>query len=216
MKKIILLIITIFVIGCEDKKPEPTIPTPEPTPQPTSNPSGKKMIAPRWEVIKGKNEYTQYAIKHLEESGQYLLNGELQDLNTFCTKCENIDRLEFMVYLLSLMAEHESYFRPSLEYKESFKNSKGDYVISTGLFQISLESSQQKRYSCGFTKQSDLYSPEMNIRCAIRILNALSKEDKRIKGNIGGWKGGSRYWSVLRYTRAKAYNDIMKKMKEAF
>jgi len=228
MKKLIPLLILTMISGCWSKKPTPTptssVPVetkPEPKPEPTTEPTRvdpdkSKFATPRWETIKNKDNYTTMAHEELLAHGQYLLQGKLADVKEFCTKC-TASRLDMMTYLLSTMAEKESYFRPELEYKESFKDTKGRNVISTGLFQLSLESSQQKRYSCGFEKQSDLYSERGNIRCAIKILNALSKENGRLHGRVNGaWQGGSRYWSVLRTTRADAYNFIIGKMKETF
>ena len=231
MKNLSLVAITLTLLsGCWEKK-APT-PLPAPTPQPTTRPvpvnpvepskpiendNIEEYAKPRWETIKGKSSWTAMAHEELKAHGDFLLKGEVLDINTFCKATCKASRLDMITYLLSLMVEKESYFREKLEYKENFKDAKGRNVISTGLFQLSIESSQQKRYSCGFTKQSDLYDARGNIRCAIKILNSLSKENGRIKGFIAGkWQGGSRYWSVLRTTRPDAYNFIMNKMRETY
>jgi len=101
--------------------------------------------------------------------------------------------------LIAVMAYYEnSSFNPKKEYLEDFG------PTSTGLLQISLSSSQQSRYSCGLTKQSDLHDPLKNLSCGIKILQALVAEngviaDGRDSSNA---KGGARYWSVLREKRS--------------
>lgn len=214
MKSLLLSLLLLFAVSCstvdQNQAPEPT----QPTVTTPADDAIEVTIKPRWETLKGITSYTALAHKYLKSDGKYLLTGELKDLRGMCGDCVNMDRIQVMTYLLSLMVEKESYFRPALEYKESFNDSRGRRVVSTGLFQISIESSNGSRYKCGINSQSELKDPAINMRCSIRILNALAKENKRIQGRVGGrWQGGSRYWSVLRSSRASAYNHIMAKMK---
>ena len=202
MRKIVLLLCLGFVFGCNDTSEPRTVTT--------------ETVKPRWETVKAHPEWTSYARESLWKHGQYLLTGELKDIKDFSVKSE-VNREEFILFLLSLMVEKESYFKPSTEYKEKFKDRNGRNVISTGLFQISLESSNGSRYRCGMKSQADLKDPRKNIECSIKILNALVREDSRIAGKVSGsWKGGARYWSVLRDTRSDAYDFIKAKMRENF
>lgn len=124
------------------------------------------------------------------------------DVATFCPNYSFLPeeaRVQFWVGLLSAVARPESNFRPETTFKEDFKDSKGQFVISRGLLQISIESANQKKYSCGIKKAEDLHNPETNLRCGVLILEAWVKTDNVIAtyGN-GPSRGGGRYWSTLR------------------
>lgn len=215
MRKILLLLCASSIVSCSHTV-SPIKDIVNPT-KDTASPTVviAKTIKPRWETVKAHPEWTGYARESLWEHGQYLLTGELKDIGDFSTK-KVTDREEFMIFLLSLMVEKESYFDPSSEYKENFKDRHGRYVISTGLFQISLESSNGSRYKCGMKSQADLKDPRKNIECSVKILNALVKENARLAGRVSRrWKGGARYWSVLRKGHSP-YNFIVKEMKKKF
>lgn len=124
------------------------------------------------------------------------------DVSGFCPKYETLPRLDkarFWVALISAISRPESNYKTMQQYKESFLDSKGDPVISRGLLQISMESANQSRYSCGIANEKDLHDPFVNIQCGVKILNYWVKKDGAIAtyGN-GSPKGGGRYWSVLR------------------
>lgn len=106
--------------------------------------------------------------------------------------------------LVRAMIEHESGFDPKLEYKENFKNSKGEFVISTGLLQLSYESAA----GYGFKVTTEqLKDPATNIKIGVAILAKWILKDGVIAG--GASKGASRYWSVLREPKiAKVKNSI--------
>lgn len=115
-----------------------------------------------------------------------------------------VNTRESWVKVLTEMAYWESKFKPDARYQENFRNSKGEYVISSGLFQVSTESI--RGYGLKFT-QEELFEPKKNIQCAIAIMTKLVKQDSVITGKKGGrWQGAGRYWSVLRgerdYTRS--------------
>lgn len=124
------------------------------------------------------------------------------DIDKFCpaykTKGE-ADRTIFWTGLISIIARPESNFKPETVYTESFADSKGRKVVSRGLLQISIESANQKRYSCAIAKSEDLHDPKTNITCGVKILDAWVKEDSAI-ATYSGQKpiGGGRYWSTLR------------------
>lgn len=106
------------------------------------------------------------------------------------------------VHLFAAMAKHESKFDPKLTFKEDFTNSRGERVISTGLFQVSYESSRGYGFSGITTEQ--LKDPYKNIEVAVKIMKTLVARHGVVAGNYGGWKGGSAYWSVLRSGKAQA------------
>ncbi len=95
--------------------------------------------------------------------------------------------------LMSAMAQRESGFDPNQTYTETFKDRNGDFVISTGLFQVSQESSRGYGFP-GITTQ-DLKDPYKNIDVTVAIMEKLIS-----KGNCiacGREKGASEYWAVL-------------------
>jgi hypothetical protein len=104
---------------------------------------------------------------------------------------------ENCVHLMAAMAKYESSFNPSATYKENFKNSRGEYVISTGLFQVSYESSRGYGFAGITTEQ--LKDPYKNIDVAIAIMDKWATADGTIDGNgKSPYKGASKYWSCLR------------------
>lgn len=149
---------------------------------------------------------------------------EIKDAETYCFNFKTLskDKKEnFFVSLISIMSKYESDFDPSTVYRECNKNkcvygtciktkygycmegSKLDegIAISRGLLQMSIESA--KAYGCPITSPKELHDPKINIDCAARILGRWIGKDKRISGiGPGEWKGGARYWSVLRSTNS--------------
>jgi len=140
--------------------------------------------------------WAEHAERQVVELGLNQLT--LSDAKDFCP---NGLTTRNWVHLFAAMIKYESNFNPKSEYKESFG------PISTGLFQVSLSSSQQARYSCGFKVQSDIHDPLRNITCGAKIIKALSLEDGRLAGKVSGkWKGAARYFSVLRVdTKSKKW-----------
>lgn len=113
-----------------------------------------------------------------------------------------VNKAENWVHLLAAMCYFESGFKPEKTYRESFKNSKGEIVISTGLFQLSYESVRGYGFKTATTES--LKNPFENITIAVKILeNWVVKH-----GTIAGtgekpYKGGAMYWAVLRMPKLK-------------
>jgi len=98
--------------------------------------------------------------------------------------------------LLVEMAKWESNWKPTTTYTEAFTDAKGRRVVSTGLFQISVES--MGGIGCKVT-QAEMLTPERNIQCAVKAFAHYVRKDSRIAGlGPGQWRGGARYWAVLR------------------
>jgi hypothetical protein len=107
------------------------------------------------------------------------------------------------LHLFAAMAKHESNFKPSLEFKENFKNSRGEWVISTGLFQLSYESA--RGYGFRNITTEDLKDPYKNIDVAVAIMRKWVSTDGVVSAKSGlSWRGGARFWSVLRTGKAQA------------
>lgn len=127
----------------------------------------------------------------------------IADAKDYCPKYSSLSKAqktEFWARLMVAMAKKESGFDSSQTYKEKFKNSKGEYVISTGLFQISYESSSSSSYKCGKQTTEGLKNPKTNIECSVKILARWAKADQYAGKTIAKdtFRGGARYWSVLR------------------
>ena len=161
---------------------------------------GVEILSARWERHHNDaKEWTAFAFEKIETTGKDLLSTTPEDFLDFCPVANIGDEgmKNFYVYLLSSVAELESNFVPTRHYRESFKDSHGEYVISRGLLQLSFESGNG--YGCRFHSATDLHDPEQNLSCGIRILNQWVHRDRRIAGRVDKkWRGGARYWSVLR------------------
>lgn len=139
-----------------------------------------------------------------------------QDIRNFCPQYESFSsekREFFWTELMAVMAKKESSHNPDLKYTESFSDGNGNRVISRGLFQLSIESANQRAYSCGFSSAAQIHDPVKNITCSSNILNHWIQKDNRIGGadSSGKWVGGGRYWSVLR--KGSSFDFIKSKTK---
>ena len=153
-----------------------------------------------WRIVNKDCSWTNAAEKAASESS---LSKQIpSDVTKFCPNYQNLgmeQRNKFWVGLVSAMARPESNYKPSATYTEDFPDSSGKKVISRGLLQISIESANQKRYSCGIKKSEDLHDASINLSCGIKILEAWVVNDKVIASyKKGQSRGGGRYWSVLR------------------
>ena len=163
--------------------------------------STSTVFSARWEKKHPDGrDWTLSTYREISKVAAGLVTATPYDYKDFCPEYKSLspeNKKNFWVYLLSSMAELESNFNPSLSYRESFRDGSGNYVMSRGLLQISIESGNA--YGCAFKSQSDLNDPYRNLSCGLRILNKWVVNDKRIAGSVSGsWRGGSRYWSVLR------------------
>jgi hypothetical protein len=161
-----------------------TLPPPSKTPQPEP--------AKLW-------LYQDATYAALDKYGQALLKANPKDGPEFCSTWSTVNKRDFYNALLAHMATRESGRDPSQTYKESFKNGKGETVISTGLLQVSYE-------SCGSygtkTTTEGLKDPITNLECGVRILSRWIPSDSYIaKDKLGA----GRYWSVMRPGSSKEY-----------
>ena len=186
--RVFLLVLGVVLIMAFSSK----APTPLPTPSITPSPNFTKTIWPR-------AEWAATALKAVEASR---LNGfNPRDGKAFCPNGMNLAN---WVNLLGAMVKHESGFDPNQDYRENFKDSDGTFVVSRGLFQISMNSSNN--YGCGFKKASEVYDPAKNIQCSVRIFEKWVLQDGVIASSGSPWRGAARYWAVLRakVTKTKA------------
>jgi len=208
----------------EDDSAQEVLPTPTPsatvTPTPTPTPIPEtvlKEVTPLWEakVSQGK-DWTSYVNQQLDVLGKDLLDVIPADRTMFCPKYSNLSyaqRKQYWTFLISSMVRFESDFNTNSKYTESFNDSNGNKVVSRGLLQISIESGNA--YGCGLKTAQDLHDPHQNLSCGIRILNRWVARDGRIAGKVSGsWRGGARYWAVLREGDKTSYQSIVKWSKD--
>lgn len=188
MRYLVVLIALLFV-SCE-----------------TSVPDKKGSFQPIWNELAFGERYTGYVKDALREHGDYLLEGEIKDLKKFCI-FDDKSREDYFVFLISVMAKFESNFDTYTAFEESFSDQQGNPVISRGLLQISIESS--RNYKCNFNTEKDLHTAKLNLECGVRILNYWAKRDSYLHHRtwVGNYRGGARYWAVLREGRP-AYQKL--------
>lgn len=125
--------------------------------------------------------------------------------------CKKVEFKICLAQAISKMAEYESGFKPETKYVESFKDAKGANVVSRGLFQLSIESSNQSAYKCGIKVADELHDADTNIKCMVNIAHYWLNKDKVF---FGGEKLGlGRYHSVAR-VGSKSNAKILKYLEQ--
>jgi hypothetical protein len=109
----------------------------------------------------------------------------------------------FWARLISKMSQYESSFNPLAQYKENFKDANGEFVISRGLLQMSIES--VRGYGFKLLDETQLHDPILSLNVAVYVMEKLVEKHGRLHGHelVGGkkkWKGLAAYWSVMRET----------------
>lgn len=217
MKWSVLFLLVLSLVGCKQTEGlfsaiEQELPTsldgdrnpPLPTPAPPSNgtePAKDEVLSGHWENYSTDGRYwSKFVSDQIKENFEDLTDTVPADIDNYCSNYPQLDRkqrINFWMHLLSTMAYFESGHDPSTSYQESFNDGSGNPVISRGLLQLSYESSLG--YGCPISIGEDLHDPSINLHCALRILTRWVVYDGVISRNeVGGWKGGARYWSVLR------------------
>ncbi len=200
----------------EPPKPsQPSQPAPPVTPPPTGGTDythNLKNVIPLWEnhTSQGK-AWTEFVNRELDLNGQNLLDVIPADRNLFCANYSNLSeqqRKAYWVFLISSMVRFESNFNPSASYTEGFDDAQGNAVVSRGLLQLSIESGNS--YGCQFKSAQEVHDPLKNLSCGVKILNRWLGRDGRIAGKVDSkWRGGARYWSVLREGDKTSYKSIL-------
>lgn len=184
----------------EDENSEDELPPLEPIEQ--LNSEGRRPAA--WDGrTPDAAKFTEITERAIDELGPQLLESVPRDIETFCPNYARLgaeERKGVWLMMVSAIAKFESNFRPSVSYRENFVNSKGELIVSRGLLQLSSESANG--FGCRIRQESDLHDPEKNLTCGVRILTRTITRDGIVTEKTAEhWKGGARYWSVLRKQR---------------
>ncbi|MCK5608315.1 hypothetical protein KAR91_40915 [Candidatus Pacearchaeota archaeon] len=200
MKKLLILTL-LLCISCNDKKPE-TKPVVKPTPMNTSY------------KFKWKHEYNDYfLINAIKTYGAALLTKKPSDwkdyIDVYPTTQDGL--ITFWGNIMVEMALWESNWDSSISsLEEDYFKRTGIKIFSRGLFQMSIESARAyKKCKPLLASVADLHVDSKNIKCAVIILNHLFDKDgvitKKVRGGFLNtktyWRGGARYWAVLRGTK---------------
>lgn len=135
---------------------------------------------------------------------------DIKDAPDYCPKYKSLtvgQRRAFWATMLIAISKRESNYKPETVFQENFKDAKDQWVISTGLFQISQESASSSRYGCGKMTTAGLKKPEVNIPCSTKIIATWVKADGFAgTSTSSGQKGCARYFSTCRNSSsARAY-----------
>ena len=185
------------------------VPLPRPRPKQPQLRSPEHPIAV-WDKRKQAQRWTKFVLTALDKEGKDLLANTPRDVREWCAGYSKLDmrgKKAFWVALVSTMAAHESSFKPNAYHQEKFNDSSGSPVVSRGLLQLSVESSRAVGCS-NIEVYQDLYDPETNLTCGVRMLNRYIGKDSRIfgrnvtvQGKVVKWAGASRYWGIYRLQR---------------
>jgi hypothetical protein len=128
------------------------------------------------------------------------------DLKSWCNKDLTDEQLiMFYANLFVQIAKYESNWNPKTSYREGFKDNNGNFVVSSGLFQISKESANQSRYGCKIKSQDELFDPLINISCFLKIASYWIQKDGVLASDSS--QGVGRYFSTMRPS-SKVYGKI--------
>jgi hypothetical protein len=138
-------------------------------------------------------------LKQDEQWMNGFLDQGAEGLYDFCPHYTMLDEHERAMVWMSLLdgvSFSESGYAPQLTFKENFVDSKGDKVVSTGLFQLSVESAKGHKETCSAATNEKLKDAAFNFACAVRVMsNQVQRTQALIFAN-----GKSYYWSVLSKT----------------
>jgi hypothetical protein len=199
--KLLLLLSLLFSTSCKD------IGGGEQTkPEPPSKPIKYKYA---WENV----GYDKMLDEAIQAHGSVLLSTQPKDWKDYIDEWpDNTDDLiKFWGNILVKMAYYESGWDTKKKYQENFDDRFGNRIWSRGLLQLSIESG--RGYNCIIPNEQALHDPKTNLDCGVIILTRWVSRDKVIsdKTSLGKWRGGARYWAVLRgntqYTK-KALSEI--------
>ncbi|NCN95588.1 MAG: lytic transglycosylase domain-containing protein [Bdellovibrionales bacterium] len=193
----------------------PGEPLPEPPhSEPATTPGDANFIWPRFDWNNQNEDFLDwnfYAYEAIRDLGAPLTSKNPNDILEFCPSYNSLDdsgRKMFWISLIAAMARFESGFNPETRYTEAFRDALGQFIISRGLLQLSIESA--RGYGCELRAAEDLHDPQINLECTVRILTRWVDRDGVITGKVGvSWRGGARYWSVLR--KASTLSSIRSK-----
>ena len=182
---------------------------------PTSPPSYIGFI---WdEQTDNAEEWAGYVYVALEYVGQDLIKGPVPtDIADFCPNyraLNDVGRNMFWISLVAAMTKYLSDFDPD---KTQVSSGPLGTIMKRGLMQIDHE--RALSHSCATPDKDDLYDPERNLNCAVKIINDLVARDGAIRkipdNSSTPWGGAAEAWTILR--QGSELEEIQRITSEAF
>jgi hypothetical protein len=164
------------------------------------------VVTARWDDKHDGRNWTELTWASLQDHGNDLIDTMPADILSYCPgylKADRNRRAAFWVGLISALAKWESDYKPGTSFTEpNIVDQAGRRVVSRGLLQISMESANS--YACAIVNEQDLHNPNVNLSCAVRIMNRLVARDGQIASTTAPWHGAAAYWSPFRRSKHKA------------
>lgn len=211
-----------FKLDLNDGTPTPVEATASPTPKPSATPSPSapaSSIALSWDTTDERKAWSKELLSLAEKYKPSFANAK--DRADFCPKFAELtparQTAAFAEFLLGIIYFESSYI-PTKWYTETAMGMDSvtkKQIVSEGFFQLSYQDVKGYPY-CEFDYSKDkglgmsdpkktILDPYKNLRCGVRIFNHLATQNVAIsqqafdavKGKTV-YKGGARYWSVLR------------------
>jgi hypothetical protein len=146
----------------------------------------------RWDHVRGSTRWTRAAMRALRTHGRNLIETVPDDIGQWCPaypEASEWERKAFWAGLLSTLAKHESTYRPT---------AVGGGGLWYGLVQILPATA--RGYGCQARSGEALKDGELNMSCAVRILNVTVPRDGVV---ARGFKGVAADWGPFHSERKR-------------
>lgn len=155
--------------------------------------------AMRWDHVAAAESWTATTVAALEDHGQTLVNTMPADIQTWCpgyAKADEEGRKAFWAGLLSTLSLHESTWDP---------RAVGGGGLWYGLVQIAPPTARD--YGCEARSGEALKDGDLNLACAVRIMNVTVPRDGVVSR---GMRGVAADWGPFHDSRKRS--DMIKWM----
>lgn len=172
--------------------PELSAQAPEGSIRPQPRPAAREMPDLRWDHVRGSGRWTRAAMRALESHGDRLIETVPRDIDEWCPaypEASEWDRKAFWAGLLSTLSKHESTYR---------QTAVGGDGLWYGLVQILPATA--RGYGCEARSGEALKDGELNMSCAVRILNRTVPRDGVVSR---GMRGVAADWGPFHSSRKR-------------
>lgn len=155
-------------------------PLPRPMPRPAAQPRPVAYEMPdlRWDHVRGSGRWTRAAMRAIDSHGKSLIDTVPRDIAEWCPaypQASDFDRKVFWVGLLSTLSKHESTYR---------QTAVGGGGLWYGLVQILPATA--RGYGCEARSGEALKDGELNMSCAVRIMDVTVPRDGVVSRGMRG------------------------------
>ncbi len=154
------------------------------------------LPAMAWDHRPEAAQWTRATLAAIRSDGAVLLDIVPGDIARWCPaypRAGSRQRAAFWAGLLSVLAGHESTWRPEAE------GGGGRWI---GLTQIDPRTA--RAFGCRATTKAELKDGAANLACAVRIASAQVERDAQVAGGPGAWRGLARDWAPFRSLTKRA------------